>query len=317
MADSGWMRLLPGQRCRTPSSPLTPYDPTGIEDTFESNHLRIAPRPLAGFYHSPADSGNDIIIKEADRLQHTPSVDEMADVLRTTIMVSSTPPTLGPQYTSYVLHLIEGYSKIRIKLSKKEKEVVQLEATRQEDKERSKALVSDWAAQEARYKAEIKRLELIIQKVSRKGVEAVALARSGSLIRRGGNMTETSGFEGADSGESRFGEFDLETPCLQGKGVQGRRTSSSSDTVDLAARLNTKRQLWRHRSENNLLEPSRKGRIGRGEHRHGHLLLHLALPQMPFAGNTSKVEPDENDSTPCEERLIESVTADGEEISLQ
>lgn len=38
---------------------------------------------------------------------------------------------------------------------------------------------------------------------------------------------------------------------------------------------------------------------------------------MPFAGNTSKVEPDENDSTPCEERLIESVTADGEEISLQ
>lgn len=227
MADSGWMRLLPGQRCRTPSSPLTPYDPTGIEDTFESNHLRIAPRPLAGFYHSPADSGNDIIIKEADRLQHTPSVDEMADVLRTTIMVSSTPPTLGPQYTSYVLHLIEGYSKIRIKLSKKEKEVVQLEATRQEDKERSKALVSDWAAQEARYKAEIKRLELIIQKVSRKGVEAVALARSGSLIRRGGNMTETSGFEGADSGESRFGEFDLETPCLQGKGVQGRRTCKS------------------------------------------------------------------------------------------
>lgn len=227
MADSGWMRLLPGQRCRTPSSPLTPYDPAAVEETFEANHLRIAPRPLAGFYHAPADSGNDIIIKEADRLQHTPSVDEMADVLRTTIMVSSTPPTLGPQYTSYVLHLIEGYSKARIKLSKKEKEVVQLEATRQEDKERSKALVSDWATQEARYKAEIKRLELIIQKVSGKGVEAVALARSGSLIRRGGHMAETNGFEMADSGGSRFGEYDLETPCLQSKGGQGRRTCKS------------------------------------------------------------------------------------------
>lgn len=221
------MRLLPGQRCRTPVSPLTPYDPAGIEDTFESNHLRITPRPLAGFYHSSAESGNDLLIKEADRLQNTPSVDEMADVLRTTIMVSSTPPTLGPQYTSYVLHLIEGYSKVRTKLFKKEKEVVQLEATRQEDKERSKALVSDWAAQEARYKAEIKRLELIIQKVSRKGVEAVALARSGSLIRRGGHMAEANGFEMADSGESRFGEYDLEAPCLQGKIGQGRRTCKS------------------------------------------------------------------------------------------
>ncbi|KAL7959183.1 hypothetical protein V8C34DRAFT_313505 [Trichoderma compactum] len=317
MADSGWMRLLPGQRCRTPVSPLTPYDPAGIEDTFEAHHLRIAPRPLAGFYHSSADSGNDILIKEADRLQNTPSVDEMADVLRTTIMVSSTPPTLGPQYTSYVLHLIEGYSKLRTKLSKKEKEVVQLEATRQEDKERSKALVSDWAAQEARYKAEIKRLELIIQKVSRKGVEAVALARSGSLIRRGGHMAEANGFEMADSGESRFGEYDLESPCLQGKGGQGRRTSSSSDTVDLAARLNTKRQLWRHRSENNLLEPSRKGRIGRGEHRHGQLLIHLTLPQRPFAPDTAKLEPDEGGGASCEERLIKSTTADAEETALQ
>lgn len=333
------MRLLPGQRCRTPSSPLTPYDSAAIEDTFESNHLRIAPRPLAGFYHSPADSGNDIIIKEADRLQHTPSVDDMADVLRTTIMVSSTPPTLGPQYTSYVLHLIEGYSKARIKLSKKEKEFVQLEAMRQEDKERSKALVSDWAAQEARYKAEIKRLELIIQKVSRKGVEAVALARSGSLIRRGGHVAETNGFEMADPEESRFGEYDLETPSLHGKGGQGRRTcklwlnhrfpcletnlssiwllASSSDTVDLAARLNTKKQLWRHRSENNLLEPSRKGRIGRGEHRHGQLLLYSTLPQMPFTADTSEFEADGDGITPCEKRLIESVTADGEETILQ
>ncbi|KAL7907991.1 hypothetical protein GGI35DRAFT_486918 [Trichoderma velutinum] len=317
MADSGWMRLLPGQRCRTPVSLLTPYDPTGIEDALEANHLRIAPRPLAGFYHSPTDSGNDIIIKEADRLQNTPSVDELADMLRTTIMVSSTPPTLGPQYTSYVLHLIEGYSKVRTKLSKKEKEVLQLEATRQEDKEQSKALVSDWAAQEARYKAEIKRLELIIQKFSRKGVEAVALARSGSLIRRGGHMVETNGFEMADSGESHLDEHGLESPCLQGKGSQGRRTSSSSDTVDLAARLNTKRQLWRHRSENNLLEPSRKGRIGRGEYRYGQILLHSTSPYVPFAADSAKIEPDEDSSASCEERLTKSATAHGEETALQ
>ncbi|KAL7943014.1 hypothetical protein V8C42DRAFT_331075 [Trichoderma barbatum] len=230
MADSSWMRLLPGQRCRTPVSPWTPYDQPGNEESFESNHLRIAPRPLAGFYHSPADSGNDILVREADRLQNAPSVDEMADMLRTAIMVSLTPPTLGPQYTSYVLHLIEGYSKVRVKLSKKEKEVVQLEETRQEDKERSKALVADWAAQEARYKAEIKRLELIIQRVSGKGVEAVALARSGSLIRRGGvdrGYIAEANEAVVDAGESRLDEHGLESPCLPDKDCQGRRTCKS------------------------------------------------------------------------------------------
>ncbi|UKZ83677.1 hypothetical protein TrVFT333_011486 [Trichoderma virens FT-333] len=330
------------------SFPLSPYEQAGSEDAFEANHLRIAPRPLAGFYHSPADSGNDILVREADRLQNTPSVDEMADMLRTTIMVSSTPPTLGPQYTSYVLHLIEGYSKIRMKLSKKEKEVTQLEATRQEDKERSKALVSDWAAQEARYKAEIKRLELIIQHVSGKGVEAVALARSGSLIRRGGHIVEANGTERVGAGESRLDEYGLDSSCLQGKDGQGRRTceswfnpnhhrfpfallaetnhfllwfnlgiASSSDTVDLTARLNTKRELWRHRSENNLLAPSRKGRIGRGEHRHGQLLLHLSTPPTSFTADALKREAEEGDSLSCEEALIESAMGGGKELILQ
>lgn len=68
----------------------------------------------------------------------------------------------------------------------KEKEVAQLKAKQQEDRENNKILFTDWTAQEARYKAEIKRLELIIQQVSGKGVEAVALARSGSLIRKAG-----------------------------------------------------------------------------------------------------------------------------------
>lgn len=221
------MRLLPGQRCRTPVPPWTPYDQAGNEDAFEANHLKIAPRPLAGFYHSPADSGNDILVREADRLQNAPSVDEMADMLRTTIMIAPTPPTLGPQYTSYVLHLIEGYGKIRTKLSKKEKEVVQLVATRQEDKERSKAIVADWSAQEARYKAEIKRLELIIYQVSGKGAEAVALARSGSLIRRGGadkgHIAEANGPERVAVGESRHDEYSIDSPCRQGKDSQGRR----------------------------------------------------------------------------------------------
>ncbi|PTB72568.1 hypothetical protein M440DRAFT_1307552, partial [Trichoderma longibrachiatum ATCC 18648] len=264
MGDSSWMRLLPGQRCRTPlsSSHPPPYDhhhhhqpaPQASEDSLESSsnphHLSISPRPLAGFYHSASDPANDILVREADRLQNTPSVDEMADILRTTIMVAPTPPTLGPQYTSHVLHVIEGYSKLRTQLARAERDVARLEDARREDRERSKTQVAEWAAQEARYRAEIKRLELIIQKVSGRGVEAVALARSGSLVRRG--AAAERGHLAVDENEFERDELGTDSPCLQVEDGQARRTSSFCDTFDTTARLTTTRQLWRPRSENNL-----------------------------------------------------------------
>lgn len=239
MGDSSWMRLLPGQRCRTPlsSSHPPPYDhhhhhqpaPQASEDSLESSsnphHLRISPRPLAGFYHSASDPANDILVREADRLQNTPSVDEMADILRTTIMVAPTPPTLGPQYTSHVLHVIEGYSKLRTQLARAERDVARLEDARREDRERSKTQVAEWAAQEARYRAEIKRLELIIQKVSGRGVEAVALARSGSLVRRG--AAAERGHLAVDENEFERDELGTDSPCLQVEDGQARRTCKS------------------------------------------------------------------------------------------
>lgn len=234
MGDSGWMRLLQGQRCRTPVSPWLHNGQNDNEDTpHEAANLKITPRPLAGFNQSSADFANDILVREADRLQNTPSVDEMADMLRTTIMVSPTPPVLDPQYTSYVLHLIEGYSKLRSKLSAKEKEVAHLKAKQQEDRESGKMLFADWSAQEARYKAEIKRLELIIQQVSGKGVEAVALARSGSLIRKGGSgraHTAEAATPEQVPVEEEFcqDEGKNASPC-KGTDTQGRRTCEFGD----------------------------------------------------------------------------------------
>ncbi|KAK1240633.1 hypothetical protein MKX07_004661 [Trichoderma sp. CBMAI-0711] len=210
------------------------------EDTPESSsphHLRISPRPLAGFYHSASDPANDILVREADRLQNTPSVDEMADILRTTIMVAPTPPTLGPQYTSHVLHLIEGYGKLRTQLAGKQRDVARLEAAREEDKERSKAQVAEWTAQEARYRAEIKRLELIIQKVSGRGVEAVALARSGSLIRKGAAAAAERGHLVVDENEFEHDELALASPCLQAEDGQGRRTCKSCSGSSSAREL--------------------------------------------------------------------------------
>lgn len=232
------MRLIPGQRCRTPVSPWLHNGQTDNEDNTNTAHeaanLKIAPRPLAGFNQSSADFANDILVREADRLQNTPSVDEMADMLRTIIMVSPTPPVLDPQHTSYVLHLIEGYSKLRSKLSAKQKEVMQLKAKQQEDRESGKMLLADWSAQEARYRAEIKRLELIIQHVSGKGVEAVALARSGSLIRKGGSGRVHTA-EAATPEQVPTEEDICQDECksaFPGKGtdIQGRRTCEFGDS---------------------------------------------------------------------------------------
>ncbi|KAM0251307.1 hypothetical protein ACHAQJ_008247 [Trichoderma viride] len=298
-------------------SPWIHYDQNGNEYGLEATTPKATPRPLASFNQSSIDFGNDILVREADRLQNTPSVDEMADMLRTTIMISPTPPVLDPQYTSYVLHLIEGYGKVRNKLSTKEKEVVQLEAQRQEDKENSKTLVAEWSAQQTRYKSEIKRLELIIQQVSGKGVEAVALARSGSLVRRGGAgrgyVAEATTSERATVEEFCHDESGSNSP-YRGADSQSRRTSISSDTFDsTTTRFNpTKRQLWRHRSENNLLEPSRRVRAGQREHRHGQLLSHLASPHVRLVMGTPKLGTKEDCNSDDEERLVESDVGDSE-----
>lgn len=234
------MRLLPGQRCRTPVSVWLPHDSTGSEESLEET-TKSAPRPRANFNQSTLDFSKDVVIRETDRLQIAPSVDEMADMLRTTIMVSPTPPILGPQYTSYVLHLIEGYNKLRNNLSKKETEVAQLQTVRQEDEERSQSLVSDWSAQEARYKAEIKRLEKIIYQISGNGVEAVALARSGSLVRRGAKYrglaiaattTDTISEKVAEEDFCHDGYGDSD-PCSQGADSQGRRTCKWSSAINI------------------------------------------------------------------------------------
>ncbi|UKZ69989.1 uncharacterized protein TrAtP1_010992 [Trichoderma atroviride] len=240
----------------------------------------------------------------------------MADVLRAIIMVSPTPPILDPQYTSYVLHLIEGYSKLRSKLSAKEKEVSQLKAKQQEDGEDSKMLFADWSAQEARYRAEIKRLELIIQQVSGNGVEAVALARSGSLIRKGGSgrahATEAATPEQVPA-EEEFCQDECKSasPC-KGSDIQGRRTSMSSDALDITVRLNAKNQLWRHRSENNLREPSRRIRTGQREHCNGHLLSHLTPFHLRLNMDTPEPEPKEECDVDDEQRLHESDAGDSE-----
>ncbi|KAK7425443.1 hypothetical protein QQZ08_008122 [Neonectria magnoliae] len=107
----------------------------------------------------------------------------MADTLRVLMMTKPVLGQLPVQYHSHVLHVIEGYSLVKGKLLTIEKEQVETERLRRSEHEDFKAKQEDWMIQEARYKAEIKRLEVVIHQTSGTGLEAVALARSGSLLR--------------------------------------------------------------------------------------------------------------------------------------
>lgn len=57
-------------------------------------------------------------------------------------------------------------------------------ATRESVQEVTNHVCQKWIQQEAGYKAEIKRLELIVANTSREGMAGVAVARSGSLVNR-------------------------------------------------------------------------------------------------------------------------------------
>lgn len=79
----------------------------------------------------------------------------------------------------------------------------------------------------------------------------------------------------------------------------------SSDALDMTARR-AKNQLWRHRSENNLREPSRRLRAGQREHCNGHILSHLTPFHLRLNIGTPEPEPKEEYDLEDEQFLHES-----------
>ncbi|KAK4169174.1 hypothetical protein QBC43DRAFT_170008, partial [Cladorrhinum sp. PSN259] len=89
-------------------------------------------------------------------------------------------------YNSYVLSLIEGFAHINQRLESCQGELDELKKAREMELEQFRAISEEWMEREEAYKAEIKRLELILAKESKNGVASVALARHESLVDRSG-----------------------------------------------------------------------------------------------------------------------------------
>lgn len=134
-----------------------------------------------------ADTSNcDLVFNEADRVCHKSSVNDMAEALRVAMMSKPTLETLDPRYNSHVLHLIEGYSRLQATLVDTQRQLDKALAGRHNEADDAATLAAGWAIQEALYKAEIKRLEVTVHRISGNSLEAVVMARSGSLVERRG-----------------------------------------------------------------------------------------------------------------------------------
>ncbi|RGP72848.1 hypothetical protein FLONG3_6587 [Fusarium longipes] len=205
MAETGWLRFFGANRARqhglkTRASEAALHDILKTSPGNKEVHtqhkrekmtrlpswqgISDADRGTASF---PADSALDQADKEfisaSQEVWQSPSVDQLAESLRSAWMTTPANEPLSAEYRPHVLLLCEFYGTRYSKIAKLESQLAEAKEELDKETERHKSIEEHWMVQEARYKAEVKRLEMFIHNTSDKGMEAVVLARAGSLIR--------------------------------------------------------------------------------------------------------------------------------------
>ncbi|EKJ70621.1 hypothetical protein NXS19_002379 [Fusarium pseudograminearum] len=213
MADAGWLRFFGanrarqhGLRYRASEAALHDIlkDAPGNQETQIQHKRETMPRlpswqgvswadrgaaPLTGA-DAALDQADKLFINASQKVWHSPSVDQLAESLRAALMTTEGNQPLSAEYRPHVLLLCEFYGTRHHKIAKLESQLAEAKDQLEKERERYRSIEEHWMVQDARYKAEVKRLEMFIHETSDKGMEAVILARAGSLIRnRPGDTT--------------------------------------------------------------------------------------------------------------------------------
>lgn len=148
------------------------------------------------------DEVDKLFINASQQVWHNPSMDQIAGALRAAMMANPANQPLSAEYRPHILYLLEGYSNIHHKIVRLERDLENTKDVLEKQAQRHDTIEEHWMVQEARYKAEVKRLELVIHEVSGKGLQAVALARAGSLIRmKPGALSQEGATPGGDAAD--------------------------------------------------------------------------------------------------------------------
>ncbi|KAK4191668.1 hypothetical protein QBC35DRAFT_294982 [Podospora australis] len=125
--------------------------------------------------------------KGAPAVWYNPNLTQMVESLKVVMMEKRNPlESIPPVYNSYVLALLEGFAHLKQQVAKTDQELADLKTLRQMELEQFSGISKEWIEREESYKAEIKRLELVLAKESKDGVASVTLARHESLVDRSG-----------------------------------------------------------------------------------------------------------------------------------
>ncbi|KAI0834214.1 hypothetical protein F5Y06DRAFT_307132 [Hypoxylon sp. FL0890] len=183
MADFSWLRL--GQRSRTPSTPRSPASPEGGPANVPSR-LSQASRSSLSPEHLSGSNNAGSLVREQDKIWHNPSLDQMVEALQVKIMTQGTLRPIPIEYNSYILHLIEGFAKAQERIRALDDARAETKYALDYHLHHFKSVADEWIERERQYKVEIKRLEVLLSRTSRDGLEAVTLARTNSVVDRNG-----------------------------------------------------------------------------------------------------------------------------------
>ncbi|ETS80831.1 hypothetical protein PFICI_08360 [Pestalotiopsis fici W106-1] len=201
MSDRPWLPF--GQRPRDNSSSRSPSSPPSSHHsgTLDSEDNRrpgpsrttsllslgsLFPLSLDTAAPSTRTAEADLLVNDADRVWHRPSTLQMLESLQVSMMSRRADAPIPLEHNAYVLHLIEAFRGMQAKINtaNSAREEAQLKYTRMNQD--LQAVRDEWAKREEGYRADIKRLELIIARDSRDGLKAVTLARANSVVDRQG-----------------------------------------------------------------------------------------------------------------------------------
>jgi hypothetical protein len=179
-----WRRMIQPARVRTPAvdveepevhaSPATPRRP--LRPTFTTNKPR-APAPLPEDFDSAFRIPSWIL----NQPNPDPPIDELIDSIMCNVMDDPS-SGLTARFATDLMRIIEAYRLVR-----DEKE--ELASRLQAETQKRHAVAQAWDRERKEYKAEVKRLELLLSK-GKRGVAEVTLARQDSLVRRGSRRDE-------------------------------------------------------------------------------------------------------------------------------
>ncbi|TGJ84313.1 hypothetical protein E0Z10_g4437 [Xylaria hypoxylon] len=190
-----WLKL--GPRARTPSTPLATNSVEGKAS--RDSQPGDARRPASSRMSShdtellPTDDNfAHLLVRNQDHVWYNPSLDQMVEALQVLLMTHGVLHPIPIQYNSYVLHLVEGFAAAQESIRKAKAAYQEVKQSLENNLEQFRLVTNDWLERESQYRAEVKRLEVILSKSSQSGLEAVALARTNSIVDRSGS--QSSGF---------------------------------------------------------------------------------------------------------------------------